>query len=292
MYERHFGLRERPFSLLPDPGFMLLTRQHGLAMTMLEYGLESAAMISVLTGEVGSGKTTLVRHLLSRMTGALTVGLVNVTPDGSSDLLQWVALSLGLAAGPVGPAAIHQLLAQRLVDEHRAGRRVLIILDEAQNLSPMRLEELRLLTNLNVERRLVLQLLLVGQPELRDALRAPGLRQFVQRISVDYHLGPLDDQDAQAYVRHRLATAGGVEALIEEAAVAEAQAASGGIPRLINQLCAMALVYAYASGAACVDRSTMLRVIRDRLEGGLFPVTAAAGARREYVPAPLEPSCH
>jgi type II secretory pathway predicted ATPase ExeA len=167
-----------------------------------------------------------------------------------------------------------------------------IILDEAQNLSPMRLEELRLLTNLNVERRLVLQLLLVGQPELRDALRAPGLRQFVQRISVDYHLGPLDDQDAQAYVRHRLATAGGVEALIEEAAVAEAQAASGGIPRLINQLCAMALVYAYASGAACVDRSTMLRVIRDRLEGGLFPVTAAAGARREYVPAPLEPSCH
>ena len=271
MYEQHFGLRERPFSLVPDPHFLLLTRQHGLALTMLQYGLTSQSMISVLTGEVGSGKTTLVRHLLSDMEPEVRVALVDNTPDRSAGLMRWIAGALDLSADGLDAAGIHRRLADLLAREARAGRRVLLILDEAQNLSSARLEELRVLTNLNAGRDLVLQVMLVGQPELRQKLRQPKLRQFAQRVAVDYHLGALDRQETSAYVAHRLATAGGRVDLITDAAVDVVHEHGGGVPRLSNQVCDMALVYAYAEQRAGVDRELILRGVSDRIGGGIFP---------------------
>jgi general secretion pathway protein A len=286
MYEQFFGLRERPFSLVPDPHFLLLTRQHGLALTMLQYGLTRQSMISVLTGEVGSGKTTLVRHLLSDMEPDVRVALVDNTPDRSAGLMRWIAVALDLPADGLDAAGIHRRLADLLAREARAGRRVLLILDEAQNLSSARLEELRVLTNLNVGRDLVLQVMLVGQPELRQKLRQPRLRQFVQRVAVDYHLGTLDRQETSDYVAHRLATAGGRVDLITDDAVGIVHDHSGGVPRLVNQLCDMALVYGYAEQRAGVDGELMRRVVNDRIGGGIFPsAVASAGAGnlgREY----------
>lgn len=276
MYLDHFGLQRKPFTLLPDPGFLLLTRQHDMALRLLEYGLASDAMISVLTGEVGSGKTTLVRCLLDKTQDNVAVGLVNVTPDVSASLLQWVAAALDLTLSAADPVTAQRAITDFIVSQYARGRRVLLVIDEAQNLGLQRLEELRLLTNLNVDQHLVLQMLLVGQPELRDMLRQPALRQFLQRVSIDYHLAPLDASESRTYVRHRLEVAGGRSDLIDEEAITLAHAASGGVPRLINQLCDLALLYSFADARDRVDGRLMRQVLLDREAGGLFPGRAVA----------------
>lgn len=276
MYLDHFGLQRKPFTLLPDPGFLLLTRQHDMALRLLEYGLASDAMISVLTGEVGSGKTTLVRCLLDKTQDNVAVGLVNVTPDVSASLLQWVAAALDLTLSAADPVTAQRAITDFIVSQYARGRRVLLVIDEAQNLGLQRLEELRLLTNLNVDQHLVLQMLLVGQPELRDMLRQPALRQFLQRVSIDYHLAPLDASESRTYVRHRLEVAGGRSDLIDEEAITLAHTASGGVPRLINQLCDLALLYSFADARDRVDGGLMRQVLRDREAGGLFPGRAVA----------------
>jgi type II secretory pathway predicted ATPase ExeA/2-polyprenyl-3-methyl-5-hydroxy-6-metoxy-1,4-benzoquinol methylase len=263
VYLEHFGLRERPFSILPDPGFLLLTQQHGHAATMLEYGLTSEAMIGVLTGEVGSGKTTMVRHLLAQLPADVTVGLVNAVPDDSVHLLRWVNAALGVACEGDAVQA-RQAFEDFLIAEYAAGRRVLLILDEAQNLGIQRLEELRLLTNINADKHLVLQLLLVGQPELREMLASPSLRQFAQRVGIDFHLRPLDGGEALQYVQHRIAVAGGAAELFQPGAVQVAHVAAAGVPRLINQLCDMALVYAFADRHDTIDETIMRQVVRER----------------------------
>jgi type II secretory pathway predicted ATPase ExeA len=285
MYRAFYGLRERPFSLVPDPDYLLLTRQHSMALTMLEYGLASEAMITVLTGEVGSGKTTMLRHLLNRLPPSVAVGLVNVTPDQSSSLLHWIAAALDVAVDDSDPVGAFRALTGHIIGIYAAGRRLLLIMDEAQNLSIVRLEELRLLTNMNADKHLVIQLLLVGQPELREKLACSALRQFVQRVSIDYHISPLNAEETQAYVRHRLATAGGSPDLIDVEAIAAAHAASGGVPRLINQLCDMALVYGYADQQPVIDRATMEQVVNDRIAGGLFPSVSAARTEEPASPS-------
>jgi type II secretory pathway predicted ATPase ExeA/2-polyprenyl-3-methyl-5-hydroxy-6-metoxy-1,4-benzoquinol methylase len=280
VYLEHFSLRERPFSILPDPGFLLLTRQHGHAATMLEYGLASEAMIGVLTGEVGSGKTTMVRRLLEQLPPAVTVGLVNAVPGDSVHLLRWINAALGLAVDDDAVRA-RSTFEDFVIAEYAAGRRVLLILDEAQNLGLERLEELRLLTNLNADKDLVLQLLLVGQPELREMLASPSLRQFAQRVSIDFHLRPLAPEETEQYIRHRLAVAGGSEDLFQPAAAKIAHEAARGVPRLINQLCDMALVYGFAERRAAIDESIMRQVVRDRA------AAVAPAASTEDVPAAI-----
>jgi type II secretory pathway predicted ATPase ExeA len=171
MYERHFGFHSKPFALTPDPAFLYLSRQHAMAMTMLEYGLESQASFSLLTGDIGSGKTTLVRRLLRGLGDQVAVGLISNTHDRFSSIHGWALSALGIAPADDSEIAQYEALVDSFVREYGRGRRTLLILDEAQNLSVEVLEELRLLSNVNSETDLVLQILLVGQPELRSAYR-------------------------------------------------------------------------------------------------------------------------
>jgi general secretion pathway protein A len=281
MYESFYGLRERPFALTPDPAFLCLTRQHAMALTLLEYGLASHAGFCLVTGNVGSGKTTLIRHWLNRLDAADTVvGLITNTNRGFGKLLQWVCLAFGLEHRGLDDAALYETFVDFLVRQYALGKRVTLIVDEAQNLDAPQLEELRVLSNINADKHLVLQTFLVGQPELRETLRRPELRQFAQRISVEYHIGGLSIAEAHHYVRHRLQVAGGRVDLIQDDAVDVAHLGSAGVPRLINQLCDSALVYGFSDQLPQVGVETMLQVIRDRQRGGLWPVNVSAARAR------------
>jgi general secretion pathway protein A len=270
VYERHFGFHSRPFALTPDPAFLYLSRQHAMAMTMLEYGLESQAAFSLLTGDIGSGKTTLVRRLLRVLGDQVAVGLISNTHGRFQSIHGWALSALGIAPADDSEIAQYEALVDSFVREYGRGRRTLLILDEAQNLSVEVLEELRLLSNVNSEKDLVLQMLLVGQPELRAKLARPELRQFAQRISVDFHLRPLDLSETHAYIRHRLTVAGGNDALFRPESVEFVYAQTGGIPRLVNQLCDFALVYAFAEGRLSIDVDLVAQVVRERIDAQLL----------------------
>jgi len=274
MYERHFGFRSKPFALTPDPAFLYLSRQHAMAMTMLEYGLESQAAFSLLTGDIGSGKTTLVRRLLRGLGGQAAVGLISHTHGRFNSIHGWALSALGIAPSDDSEIAKYEALVDSFVREYAQGRRTLLILDEAQNLSIELLEELRLLSNVNSETDLILQILLVGQPELRVKLARPELRQFAQRISVDFHLRPLERQETHAYIRHRLTIAGGCAGIFLPDALEFVFARTGGVPRLLNQLCDMALVYAFAEGRTSIDADLISQVVRDRNNAQLMPAVA------------------
>lgn len=275
MYESHYGLRQRPFELTPDPGFLYPSRHHQFALMMLEYAVVSRTGFALLTGEVGSGKTMLVRRLLERLSEDVKVGLISNTNRRFGKLLQWVCLAYGLDYQGKDDAELYQTFVDFLVNEYGEGRRVLLIVDEAQNLDATMLEELRVLSNVNADRHLVLQTVLVGQPELRETLRRRDLRQFAQRIGTEYHLPTLSMHETRSYVRHRLNVAGGSSALIATDAIDLAWSRSGGIPRLVNQLCDTALVYGFADRRASVDMETMAQVVADRTAGGILPIASA-----------------
>jgi general secretion pathway protein A len=275
VYERHFGFTVRPFALTPDPGFLYPSRQHAMALTMLEYGLESQAAFSLLTGDIGSGKTTLVRKLLRQLGDQVVVGLISNTHSRFKSMQAWALSGLGIVPGGDSEIAVYEALVDSFVREYGKGRRTLLIFDEAQNLSMDALEELRLLSNVNSEKDLILQILLVGQPELRVKLSHPDLRQFVQRISVDFHLRPLDRQETHAYVRHRLKVAGVSSALFLPEAIEFMHARTNGVPRLLNQLGDFALVYAFADGRTTIDADLISQVVRDRSGGLALPTFTA-----------------
>ncbi len=279
MYERHFGFKTKPFSLLPDPAFLYPSRQHAMAMTLLEYGLESQAAFSLLTGDIGSGKTTLVRHLLRALGDHVVVGFVSHTPGHFTSVHGWALSALNIVPADDSEIAQYEALVDSFVREYAKGRRTLLIFDEAQNLSIDVLEELRLLSNVNSEKDLVLQILLVGQPELRTKLSRPKLRQFAQRISVDFHLRALDVSEAHAYVRHRLEVAGGAPSVFLPEAVEFVHAQTQGVPRLMNQLCDFALLYAFADGRTTIDADLIAQVVRDRSGGISSPAISTVDKR-------------
>jgi len=274
MYERFYGLNSRPFALNPDPAFLYPSRQHSMALTLLEYGIESHAAFGLLTGEIGSGKTTLLRHLIRGVADRAAVGLISNTHSGFTSIHRWACSALEIVPADDSDVALYEALVDSFIRVYGRGRRTLLIVDEAQNLSVEVLEELRLLSNVNSERDVVLQILLVGQPELRATLSSPALRQLAQRMSVDFHLRPLAASETGAYIEHRVVAAGGRAGLFGAGARELVHRVSGGVPRLINQLCDMALVYGYASGAHEIDAVLLEQVLADRLDAGALPVLA------------------
>src|SRR5258705_11575520 len=246
MYEAFYQLREKPFSILPDPELIYWGKMHSMAFTMLEFGVMNNAGFTVITGEIGSGKTTLVRYLLKKISPQITVGLISNSPQGRQELLQWILMSLGQPFDGEYPI-LFKRLQDYLYGQFANGRRTILIIDEAQNLEPEALEHLRMLSNINADKFQILQLILVGQPQLRDLLLGPDLHQFAQRISSDFHLKPLEEDDVVKYIDFRLSEVGSRGPLFSQQACSEIAAASGGIPRMINILCDTALVYGFAS---------------------------------------------
>ena len=276
MYRQHFGLKAKPFSLIPDPKFLHFSDKHKVAYSLLEYGLHEQSGLTVITGEVGSGKTTLIRHLLSEIDQSeLAIGLINNTHASLGDLTQWVALAFGLPHENKDKVTLFRDVQDYLINEWANGKRAVLIVDEAQNMDKETLEELRLYTNINADGEQFLQIVLVGQPELRDILRAPELAQMAQRVSVEYHIEPLGWQDTANYIRHRLATASNEESveaashIFDSVAIAVIFYFSGGVPRLINTLCDFALVHAYAMGLQTINHTIALEVVRGRTIGGV-----------------------
>jgi len=264
LYTAHFGLTERPFSLVPDPGFLFWSDTHARAFSMLEYGILTRAPITLITGEVGTGKTTLIHQLMSTHRDDVTVGLVANAHGDRGELLRWVLLALGL---PVDPDThyvdMYGQFQAYLVGEYAAGRRVVLIFDEAQNLTRDVLEELRMFTNINAGKDELLQLIIVGQPELRDVVMRPDLRQFAQRVAASFHLPEMGPEGVAAYIAHRLSVAGRTDPIFDAGAVGAIYEATRGIPRLINQLCDLALVYAFTMERQEVDRLIIKQVLQD-----------------------------
>ena len=286
LYNDHFGLTERPFSLLPDPDFIYWAPPHSKAYTMLEYGMATHAPITLITGEIGSGKTTLVRKLLDDIPMDYSIGLVSNAQGDRGELLHWVLMSLGQPGDPnEGYVRLFQQFQEFLIEEYAAGRRTALIFDEAQNLSPMALEELRMFSNINADKDELLQLILVGQPELRDLVRRPGLQQFAQRIASEFHLRALEPDETDAYIRHRLEHAGAARDIFTPEARAVIHRAARGIPRLLNQLADYALVYAFAEEQDEVTEATVRDVLADRLQYGVFSDPDAPAPRPGDAPA-------
>ena len=276
MYERHFGFSVKPFCLTPDPAFLYSSPRHAMALSILEYGLESQAPFSLLTGEIGSGKTLLVSSLLRKFGDQLVVGLVNNSHGHFSSIGGWAASALGVSPRDKSDIAIYEALVESFVRNYAKGRRTLLVFDEAQNLSVEILEELRLLSNVNSEKDLVLQILLVGQPELRAKLNRPELKQLAQRVSAHFHLTPLEKHETHVYIRHRLQVAGGNSSLFSAEATDLIHVRAKGVPRLVNQLCDFALVHAYAEGRIEIDAGLVAQALSDSRSGfALLPVSNA-----------------
>ncbi len=272
MYETFYNLKEKPFTLLPDPDFLYLSEKHRKALTLLEYALMSQAGFTVISGEIGTGKTTLIRHLLNNMEKELTVGLISNTHSSFGELMQWVLLAFNLDHTKMDKVAMYQRFVDFVIGEYAKNRRTVLIIDEAQNMSVETLEELRMLSNINTDKDQALQVILSGQRELRETLSRPELAQFAQRIAVDYHLKPLSQEETGEYIRHRIKVAGSNPGLFEQDACNAVFRYSGGVPRLINLLCDTALVYGYAEQKDRIDAALVTDVAREKQAGGIFPV--------------------
>ena len=248
MYTSFFGLTEKPFAITPDPRYLYLSERHAEALAHLLYGINESGGFIQLTGEVGTGKTTVVRTLLSRVPHHADVAVIlnpRVTPV---EFLLTICEELGLDIADADRDSVKQMvdaLNRRLLAAHAEGRRIIVIVDEAQNLSAEVLEQVRLLTNLETPTQKLLQIILIGQPELRELLDRTELRQLAQRITGRYHLNPLSREETLGYVRHRLRVAGATEEIFSPGALAEVHRLSSGIPRVINVSCDRALLGAY-----------------------------------------------
>ncbi len=271
MYEKFYGFASKPFSLLPDPDFLWLGGKHQMALSMLEYGLVNQAGFVVITGEPGTGKTTLLNKLLAEHQRRFVVGTVSNTPSDLDALMPWILLAFNLTQPVQDRVQAYQVFSNFLREQHARHHRVLLVVDEAQNLGAQLLEELRLLSNLNDSKTQLLQIILSGQPDLRTLLQRPDLKQFAQRIAVDYHLAPLSEDEIPVYIKHRITIAGSDRPAFTERACKVIHCLSGGIPRLVNQVCDATLAYGFAEQAPFITSRIAANAGLDRGKGGLLP---------------------
>ncbi len=259
MYLEHFGLRELPFQLTPDPRFLYLSPGHARAKAYMEYTLWNRDSFVVVTGDVGSGKTTLIQDLVEGLDHSVVLARIHQTQLDELEFFQAVLVEFGFKPFGKGKVELLDMLNSYLVEQHRQGRHVLLIIDEAQNLTPRVLEEVRLLTGLETSEGKLINLILVGQPELRDVLNAPGMEQLNQRIRFRFHLKPLAPEDIAEYIRHRLSVAGyqGESDLFGPELMPLIERYTGGVPRLINILCDTALISAYVDQRETIDTAVM-----------------------------------
>src|SRR4030043_204924 len=265
MYEQFYGLRENPFSVTPNPEYIYLGEHHREALAQLLYGVREKKGVIVITGEVGTGKTTLVRYLLDKLDGnghTKTAFLFN-PKLAVNDFIQYILKDLGVRVqGQTKGDHLHNLH-RYLLNAYQKDERVILIVDEAQGLKPELLEEIRLLSNLETSRSKLLQIVLLGQPELDKTLSQPGFRQLRQRINLRYHLPPLSEKETKEYIVKRLRIAGAKEPIFTEKAIKQIYLKSGGIPRLINILCDNALLNGYALDQKMVDEKSVKEIAKD-----------------------------
>lgn len=275
MYEEFYGLSEKPFSIQPDPSFLYWGRGHRLAYAMLEYGVVNQAGISVVTGEVGCGKTTLIHRLLEQLSDTHTIALLSNIQSGRGDLLSWVLMGFGEPFAGKTHVELFAQLQSFFIREYAKGKRVVLIIDEAQNLSADMLEELRMLSNINAGKDQLLQLILVGQPQLKDILSRPDMLQLAQRIGSDFHLTPLTREEARAYIDTRLTIAGARRRIFTSEAMDLIAEHSRGVPRVINTIADTALVYGFSAQEESVTADIVRSVIRDKLDYGVFGLASS-----------------
>jgi general secretion pathway protein A len=268
MYLSFYGLLEAPFGPTPDPRFLFQSARHREALAQLIYGVRERKGFLVLTGEIGTGKTTLLRTLLEKLDVTTPVAYVHNSALPMEGLLEYILHDWGVK--PRGTSHIQRFieLNEFLIEQHRQSRSPVLMIDEAQNLSLESLEAIRLLSNFETTRQKLIQILLVGQPELRDKLNTPELRQLKQRIGLRYHIGALSPEETRLYIRHRLRVAGGSETdIFTDAAVQSIGDYSGGVPRVINMVCDHCLLSGYADGKRRIDRAAVDAAVEYLEEG-------------------------
>ena len=284
MYLNFYGLREIPFSPTPDPKFLFQSVRHREALAQLMYGVSERKGFIVLTGQIGTGKTTLLRTLMERMDHVIHVAYIHNSSLSTEGLVEYALQDWGVKSTATTHAQRLCELNEFLIDQHRQGLNPVLVIDEAQNLTSAALETVRLLSNFETSRQKLMQILLVGQPELRDTLNLPELRQLKQRIGLRCHIGPLSPEETRLYVRHRLTVAGSTDAgIFTDAAVQKITEYSHGIPRVINMVCDHCLLSGYADSKRRLDGRIVDEAI-EYLEEGERPSWKRA-RRRRLVPS-------
>ena len=276
MYESFYGLTNKPFQLNPDPSFYFGSKQHRRAKAYLDYGVSRNEGFIVITGEIGAGKTTLLRALIDGLHGSnVVVGHLVTTQLGAEDTLRMVGASFGFKVKDVPKSELLITLEAFLISQTSKGKRCLLIVDEAQNLTPRAVEELRMLSNFQFGNQALMQSFLVGQPEFREILQRPEMEQFRQRVAATCHIGPLDLDETQHYIEHRLKCAGSTgKPSFEPAVFGAVFSASGGIPRRINSVCDRLLLAGFLAGKVHLELSDVKEVVRE------FALEAEVPARR------------
>ena len=273
MYKSFYHLHSKPFSLLPDSDFLYLGSTHRTAYSLLEYGLLTEAPFMVLTGDPGTGKTSLLHRLIADNRDTYSIGFLSNARYDVEYLLPWILLALGLNTKQLDPVEAQHLFAKFLAEQAIRKRRVVLIMDEAQNLGVKLLEELRLLSNLNQEKTLQLQIILSGQPDLQTLLRRVDMTQFAQRVVVDYHIQPFTEDEVAQYIHHRIQLSGSSRPLFTPQACALTYRLSQGNPRLINQVCEMALTYGFAQQAPHITTQLLAQAALDRRKNRILPLS-------------------
>lgn len=264
MYLEFFGLKEHPFRVTPDSRYLYLGKVHARAMAYMEYTVWNRDSFVVITGEIGSGKTTLIQKLLSGLDDRVVVARIYQTQLDELEFLQAFMLDLGIE--PFGLSKVQMLgrLNDFFIDQYSAGKRIVLVVDEAQNLSRRVLEEIRLLSGLETYQEKILNVILVGQPEMNDMLNSPGMEQLVQRVRLRFHIRPFDQIEMQSYIEHRLKVAGaGNDGLFTAEAYPAIFRYTGGTPRLINSLCDTALICAYADNLSTVTEPVVMTAVEE-----------------------------